>query len=80
MKINNIHTPVAPAVKKISSLAENLNAEKDIFVDRNGRPIEFLEDSFNDKKAAAILQESWGFARAKDAINVALSKIRHNKK
>ena len=77
MKINNIHTPVAPAVKKISSLAENLNAEKDIFVDRNGRPI---EDSFNDKKAAAILQESWGFDRAKDAINVALSKIRHNKK
>lgn len=80
MKINNIHTPVAPAVKKISSIAENLNAEKDIFVDKNGCPIEFLEDSFNDKKAAAMLQKSWGFDRAKDTINIALSNILRGKK
>lgn len=77
MKINNIQTPVVSAVNKISKAAENLKPKNNAIIGESGLPLELPLDLFNDKKAAAYLQESWGFDRAKDAVNIFCLKLQH---
>lgn len=78
MKIN-IHSPFAPGVKKLSTSAKNLKSEKNVKIGNSGLPIEIPDDSFNDKRAAAYLQESWAYNRAKDAVDIMCSKFKQNK-
>ena len=74
MKVN-IHSPENITVQKISNLVKNCKQKKTANVGESGLPGEMPLDSYKDKRAAAMLNDSFNYNRAKDAVTIMSGKF-----
>ncbi len=64
-------TPQGKIVRKVSDAAKNIKASKQNNIGISGLPYEVPLDTFKEKKAIQMLNDSFSYNKAKDSVTIA---------